>query len=73
MEATLYNGKAKYCGIDVPQGQRLKQLEDENAKLKRASGQKMVRAHRHEDLAHLQAALGLSERGPAPSSTRIAR
>ena len=32
--ATLYNWKAKYGGMDVPEAKRLKQLEDENAKLK---------------------------------------
>ena len=34
-EATLYNWKAKYCGMDVSEAKRLKQLEDENAKLKK--------------------------------------
>ena len=34
-EATLYNWKAKYGGMDVPEAKRLRQLEDENAKLKR--------------------------------------
>ena len=34
-EATLYNWKAKYGGMDVSDAQRLKQLESENAKLKR--------------------------------------
>src|SRR5271155_3669354 len=34
-EATLYNWKAKYGRMDVPEAKRLKQLEDENAKLKK--------------------------------------
>ena len=34
-EATLYNWKAKFGGMDVSEAKRLKQLEDENAKLKR--------------------------------------
>jgi hypothetical protein len=34
-EATLYNGKAKYGGMDAPEAKRLKQLEDENAELKK--------------------------------------
>jgi putative transposase len=34
-EATLYNWKAKYGGMDVCEAKRLKQLEDENAKLKK--------------------------------------
>jgi putative transposase len=32
-EATLYNWKAKYGGMDVCEAKRLKHLEDENAKL----------------------------------------
>ena len=34
-EATLYNWKAKYGGLDVSEAKRLKQLEDENAKMKK--------------------------------------
>ena len=34
-EATLYNWKAKYGGMDVSEAKRLKQLEDENTKLKK--------------------------------------
>ena len=34
-EATLYNWKAKYGGVDVSEAKRLKQLEDENARLKK--------------------------------------
>src|SRR5277367_5190728 len=33
-EATLYNWKTKYGGLEVSEAKRLKQLEDENAKLK---------------------------------------
>jgi putative transposase len=33
--ATLYNWKAKYGGMDVSEAKRLKQLEDENARLKK--------------------------------------
>lgn len=33
-EATLYNWKAKYGGMDVSEAKRLKALEDENSKLK---------------------------------------
>ena len=32
--ATLYNWKAKYSGMDVSQVRRLKELEEENRKLK---------------------------------------
>ncbi len=37
-EATLYNWKAKYGGMDVSEAKRLKQLEDENAKAEEAAG-----------------------------------
>ena len=32
-EATLYNWKAKYGGLDVSEAKRLKALEDGNARL----------------------------------------
>jgi putative transposase len=34
-EATFYNWKKKYGGLGVSELRRLKQLEDENARLKR--------------------------------------
>ena len=34
-EATIYNWKAKYGGLEVSEAKRLRALEDENAKLKR--------------------------------------
>ena len=34
-EATLYNWKAKYAGMDVPDAKRLRSLEEENRKLKK--------------------------------------
>ena len=34
-EGTYYRWKAKYGGVDVSQLQRLRQLEDENGRLKR--------------------------------------
>ena len=34
-EATLYNWKAKYGGLEVSEAKRLKALEDENRKLKK--------------------------------------
>ena len=33
--ATFYNWKAKYGGLEVSEAQRLKHLEEENRKLKR--------------------------------------
>ena len=41
-EGTLYNLKAKYGGMDVSEAKRLKQLEDENAKLKRLLADAML-------------------------------
>ena len=43
-EATLYNWKAKYGGMDVPEAKRLRQLEDENAKLKKLLAEQMLDA-----------------------------
>ncbi|MEH2483350.1 putative transposase [Nitrobacteraceae bacterium AZCC 2146] len=43
-EATLYNWKAKYGGMDVPEAKRLKQLEDEIAKLKKLLAEQMLDA-----------------------------
>ena len=34
-EATIYNWKARFGGMDVSEAKRLKALEEENAKLKR--------------------------------------
>jgi putative transposase len=36
-EATLYNWKAKYGGLDVSEAKRLKALEDENRTLSQCS------------------------------------
>jgi putative transposase len=41
-EATLYNWKAKYGGMDVSEAKRLKQLEDENVKLKKLLAESML-------------------------------
>src|SRR5271163_3356288 len=43
-EATLYNWKTKYGGLDVSEAKRLKQLEDENAKLKKLLAEQMLDA-----------------------------
>ena len=42
--ATLYNWKAKYGGLEVCEAKRLKQLEDENAKLKNLLAEQMLDA-----------------------------
>ena len=41
-EATLYNWKAKFGGLEVSEAKRLKALEDENAKLKRMLADAML-------------------------------
>jgi putative transposase len=43
-EATLYNWKAKYGRMDVSEAKRLKQLEEENAKLKKLLAEQMLEA-----------------------------
>ena len=43
-EATLYNWKAKYGGMDASEAKRLKALEDENAKLKKLLADQMLEA-----------------------------
>jgi putative transposase len=43
-EATLYNWKAKFGGMDVSEAKRLKALEDENAKLKKLLADQMLEA-----------------------------
>ncbi|WP_394114191.1 IS3 family transposase [Xanthobacter wiegelii] len=76
-EATLYNWKAKFGGMDVSEAKRLKQLEDENAKLKKLLAEQMLDAAamrellfkkmvgpavKREAVVHLRAMMGLSER-----------
>ena len=41
-EATLYNWKAKYGGMDVSDAKRLRSLEDENRKLKKLLAEAML-------------------------------
>jgi putative transposase len=41
-EATLYNWKAKYDGLEVSEAKRLRALEDENGRLKRLLGDAML-------------------------------
>ena len=43
-EATFYNWKAKYGGMEVSDARRLKALEDENAKLKKLLADQMLEA-----------------------------
>ena len=41
-EATIYNWKAKYGGLEVSDAKRLRSLEEENAKLKRLLADTML-------------------------------
>ncbi len=41
-ESTFYNWKAKFGGMDVNEAKRLKQLEDENGRLKRLLADAML-------------------------------
>jgi len=43
-QTTLYNWKAKFGGMEVSEAKRLKQLEDENAKLKKLLAEAMLDA-----------------------------
>jgi len=43
-DATFYNWKAKYGGMDISDARRLKALEDENAKLKKLLADQMLEA-----------------------------
>ena len=41
-DATFYNWKAKYGGMEVSEAKRLKALEEENAKLKKLLAEQML-------------------------------
>ena len=41
-EATLYNWKSKYGGLEVSEAKRLRALEDENGRLKRLLADAML-------------------------------
>ena len=41
-DASIYNWKAKFGGMDVSEAKRLRSLEDENAKLKRLLADAML-------------------------------
>lgn len=43
-EATIYNWKAKFGGMDVSEAKRLRALEKENAKLKKLLAEQMLDA-----------------------------
>jgi putative transposase len=43
-EATIYNWKARYGGLEVSEAKRLKALEEENARLKKLLAEQMLDA-----------------------------
>ena len=49
-EQTFYNWKSKFGGLDVSEAKRLRQLEDENTKLKRLLADAMLDAAALKDL-----------------------
>jgi putative transposase len=51
-EATFYNWRSRYGGMEVSDARRLKSLEDENRKLKKLLAESML------DVATLREALG---------------
>lgn len=52
-DATLYKWRAKYGGMEVPDAKRLKELEGENARLKK------LLAEAHLDIAALKGVFGV--------------
>ena len=57
-EATIYNWKAKFGGMDVSEAKRLRALEEENAKLKEAMKlmeKNVQKAQRERELAESNA------------------
>lgn len=50
-EATIYNWKAKYGGLEVCEARRLRELESENARLKRLLADAMLDQAALKDLA----------------------
>ena len=88
-EATLYNWKAKFGGMEVSEAKRLRQLGDENAKLKKLLAEQMLDAAalrellskkmvgpvaKREAVAHLQALTGsVGAAGLLRSSAMTAR
>ncbi|MEN6584960.1 MAG: IS3 family transposase [Sulfuricella sp.] len=65
-EATLYNWKAKYGGLDVSEARRLKVLEEENGKLKRLLADAVL------DASALRELPGKKMAGPAAKREAVA-
>ena len=52
-DATFYNWRARFCGMEVADAKKLRELEQENAKLKR------LLAEAHVDMHALKSVLGV--------------
>jgi len=62
-DATFYNWRPKYGGMDVSEAKRLKALEDENKKLKKLLAESML------DVATLKELLGKNFLRPVQGGT----
>ena len=49
-EATFYNWRSKYGGLEVNEAKRLKELENENAKLKKLLAEKVLEVDAMKDV-----------------------
>jgi len=47
---TFYNWRSKYAGLEVSEAKRLKELEQENAKLKKLLAEKLLEAEAMKDI-----------------------
>ena len=47
---TFYNWRSKYAGMEVSEAKRLKELEKENAKLKKLLAEKLLEAEAMKDI-----------------------
>ena len=49
-EGTFYNWRAKYAGMEVNEAKRMKELESENAKLKKLLAEKLLEVEAMKDV-----------------------
>jgi len=71
-EATLYNWKAKFGGMDVSDARRLKALEDENSKLKKLLADTMLDNTALKELLAKNGRARRQARGCRPSAGSVA-
>ena len=65
-EATFYKWRSKFGGMEVPDAKKLRELEAENAKLKK------LLAEAHLDMHALKSVLGVKRSPHRPSARRSA-